>query len=649
MEKSVSVNLQNSVFTKNIETIARRDSELANRLINEHKQDPLNAEITMSKDGSVNLAVKNGDEVLHLHSRYDPLKEASELVDGAYDERRNYYIVFGFGLGYTLEELMRRTIEGDLVFLMEPNLQLFRKALEERDFSSILEKGNVTWSIGESPEIAFVRWMKTYNIARMDGLGVVELPSERKLIEPDYMKRFSNQLKGMIVTAGGNLQTLMIMARQYQANTLFNLRYILMNPPLKSLFGAFEGKPAIIVSAGPSLDKNIDLLHEVRDKVLIIAVDTSLKPLKAKGIEPHLICTGDPQEANYRHLRGASNSGAFLIAEPMTNPKSFRDFNGNVFIGSYGDKVVTWMEEFIPELGRVLCWGSVATMAFDVARKLGADPIIFIGQDLSFPGGRTYAKGTYFETEEKRAMTVEEQERNGVYTVEDIFGNQITTNRQMFAYHRWFVNEIKRTKAKVINATEGGILKEGVEILTLRETIDRYCFQEFDALSVVKQVASGWKSFDPSPLAKGMKKVVQDLYEIRAISRARFDAASEWFKGSMFFENLPKDLAVENLNFLEEGRQKMLQMKPAFLFLEMADQKAIKRFLKSYRMINGKKMGLAAYREVLEIYIKFYASLIDTLNYMIPHFEAAKIGINQYLEKNGDCPNSINRMCGDNK
>jgi hypothetical protein len=151
-------------------------------------------------------------------------------------------------------------------------------------------------------------------------------------------------------------------------------------------------------------------------------------------------------------------------------------------------------------------------------------------------------------------------------------------------------------------------------------------------MSIIREIASQWKMFNPSPLESGIKQLVKDLYEMRKITRDRFSSSTEWLKGSVFFEDLPKNIAIDNLNYLEEGRQIMLRMKPAFSFAEMADQKAIKTFLKGYRRINGKKMGLAAYREVLEIYAKFYASLTDTLNYMIPHFEAAKINIHQFVE-----------------
>ncbi len=626
---------QIGIYQKNLSVLSTRDPALAQKLDALASSDPLVCELTKSKNGSANLLVKRDDKSIHVHSRYDPVKEAEDLVDGVFDETRNYYIVFGLGLGYPLQELLKRTINTDIIFFIEPSIELFHRALHERDLSELLSTGNLHWSVGETPEKAFARWAKTYQIARMDGLGFMELPSTKKIADADYLKKFNNKLKGLIVTAGGNLQTLMIMARQYQANTLFNLRYTLTNPPFTDLFDKFKGKPVIVVSAGPSLDNNIDLLHEARDKALIIAVDTSLKPLRAKGIVPHLICTGDPQEANYRHLRNSTDCDSYLIAEPMTNPKSFADFNGKLFTASYGDKVVTWMENFIPKLGNVMCWGSVATMAFDVARKLGADPIIFIGQDLSFPGGRTYAKGTYFETEEKRKMTVEEQEKSGVYSVDDIFGNQITTNRQMFAYHRWFVTEISKTQTRVINATEGGILKEGVEILTLREALDKYCNEKFDSMEIINNVADGFEKLDAAPLKKGFDNLTKDLYEMREISKESFESGKEWLEASVNFSILPESIAVENMNILEENRKKLIAKHDAFRFLEMADQSAIKRFLKGYRLINGKKIGLAAYRQVLEIYIKFYASIYSTLSFQLMHFEGARKFLSNYIDDSG--------------
>ena len=46
--------------------------------------------------------------------------------------------------------------------------------------------------------------------------------------------------------------------------------------------------PAIIVSAGPSLNENIEELKKAKNKAFIIAVDTAMKPLLRNGIIPDM-------------------------------------------------------------------------------------------------------------------------------------------------------------------------------------------------------------------------------------------------------------------------------------------------------------------------------------------------------------------------
>ena len=63
--------------------------------------------------------------------------------------------------------------------------------------------------------------------------------------------------------------------------------------------------PVIIVSAGPSLDKNIEELRRAKGHSLIFAVDTAMKYLLAKDIIPDLAITIEPIKpmANYEDER----------------------------------------------------------------------------------------------------------------------------------------------------------------------------------------------------------------------------------------------------------------------------------------------------------------------------------------------------------
>ncbi len=58
----------------------------------------------------------------------------------------------------------------------------------------------------------------------------------------------------------------------------------------------YKNRPAVIVSAGPSLRKNKHLLKGLREQAAIIAVQTTLQPLLEMGVEPHFVTSLDYHE-----------------------------------------------------------------------------------------------------------------------------------------------------------------------------------------------------------------------------------------------------------------------------------------------------------------------------------------------------------------
>src|SRR5437868_3299046 len=54
-------------------------------------------------------------------------------------------------------------------------------------------------------------------------------------------------------------------------NTLTNLPALLREADAGCLAGAFSGRPAIVVGAGPSLDTNVDALRPFQSSCLIVA------------------------------------------------------------------------------------------------------------------------------------------------------------------------------------------------------------------------------------------------------------------------------------------------------------------------------------------------------------------------------------------
>ncbi|WP_373845633.1 6-hydroxymethylpterin diphosphokinase MptE-like protein, partial [Clostridium sp.] len=72
-------------------------------------------------------------------------------------------------------------------------------------------------------------------------------------------------------------------------NNFTNMKKLIESPSIECVKDKYKDIPAIIVSAGPSLDKNISELKRAEGKALIIATDAVLTTLKNHGIVPDAV------------------------------------------------------------------------------------------------------------------------------------------------------------------------------------------------------------------------------------------------------------------------------------------------------------------------------------------------------------------------
>ena len=124
------------------------------------------------------------------------------------------------------------------------------------------------------------------------------------------------------------------------------------------LFDKFKGIPAIVVAAGPSLDKNIDLLKKIKGRFPIIAVDTALRHMIANGIKPDIVCAADSSYENSLDFVGVEDeTEVILAAELMTHPDIFKVFKGPKMLVSFGGGLFQQIASYREEIGSLICWG----------------------------------------------------------------------------------------------------------------------------------------------------------------------------------------------------------------------------------------------------------------------------------------------------
>ncbi|MFH1564183.1 MAG: 6-hydroxymethylpterin diphosphokinase MptE-like protein [Nitrospirota bacterium] len=430
----------------------------------------------------------------------------------------NTLVVLGFGVGTHVRELVERIPIKTFLLVIDPDIETFKALLPKIDLIPILKSSNVKLAIGEDASYA-VRYQMDdyYKVNTIPDIVVAEhKPSVAK--NPDYYKKVKELLEESSIVARQNLATLMSNASLWQEQILTNLPIIIKCPAIKTLFGKFPNIPVIIVSAGPSLDKNVAYLKYAKDKALIMCVDTALRTLFNREIKPDIVVTIDASTKNYNYyLKDLDVSDMYLVSGPAVYPETITSFAPNVFVSGFGHPLLTWIEAFIGKRGDIKLGGSVSTAAFDLARRCGCNPIIFIGQDLAFTDDKVYTSGV----KQERIKEIEElMPTADIIWVEDVFGGQVKTVRGAWTWIKWFEYQISEMPDVLcIDATEGGAKIEGTKIMTLKETIEEYCQKTFN----FKQTINYASKFNILPnltsLLREMEVLIKDWKKVQFISK----------------------------------------------------------------------------------------------------------------------------------
>lgn len=268
---------------------------------------------------------------------------------------------------------------------------------------------------------------------------------------------------------------------------LKNLDTIAREPGVDGLFGAFRGKPAIIVAAGPSLDKNIHLLKDVGDRAVILSVDAMLKTLVNMGVSvdfatvlervnfsPHLFTEIPPEKL----------AETVQVSVPVVVPEVYSVYPGPkaLMYRPYGH--FQWLEK---EKGTLETGASSANMAFKLAEAFGCDPIILVGQDLAYGRtGTTHSDTTPWGRSQNGIL----KGQTNTFEVPANDGGMISTNGTWNMFRLAFEADVASFNGTVINATEGGALIAGTRIMTLEKALGDHLARPFDKKSAIRSMAS---------------------------------------------------------------------------------------------------------------------------------------------------------------
>lgn len=166
-----------------------------------------------------------------------------------------------------------------------------------------------------------------------------------------------------------------------------NLELIRRHGGLQRILPDFDGKLAVVIGAGPSLERHYGILREFqhRRELVYIAADMALRPLVRNGIRPRYVFSCETRPVDF--FGGVDTARMHLVAFSCVSNINARRWRGDM-------SFYNWMirrAEYEPlweraglELGFVATGSLVTTQAVAFALGCRISGLVMAGNDLAF-------------------------------------------------------------------------------------------------------------------------------------------------------------------------------------------------------------------------------------------------------------------------
>ncbi|EFS0742842.1 motility associated factor glycosyltransferase family protein [Campylobacter jejuni] len=288
---------------------------------------------------------------------------------------------------------------------------------------------------------------------------------------------------------------------------LQNIPSMLESIPFQRILSERKNKfeNAIVVSAGPSLAKQLPLLKACQDKAVIFCADGALSMLEKKGIVPDYVTNLDFTDLAMKFFQNKENLKQSIIAlECATHPNVARSLKAENCMIILRNKAL-YQRFNLSDFGYIDTGTHVSHFSYTLALALGFKNIIMIGQDLAFDEkGNSHSQGFSYGEQfsgEKTVPTLKTQ----AYAGKGEVLTHITWNDYRIKLEYLFACNSK--EAKFYNATEGGARINFTEELSFKECCEKLLTKEKPQFELPKSLT---KNRSDKLLVKFKEKIQKD-------------------------------------------------------------------------------------------------------------------------------------------
>ena len=359
-----------NLFEKNLKALRQRDAGLAKRV---EETEP---------DGSFALSDDSLDVTLDGGAGFRFGREVSggltALVGGPASGFGRFILLAGIGSGEVLSSVLGQAHGHSRVLVMEPSIQLLSELLRKEDISSAIADRRLRISVGDNPlRRLYEECEEWFGPAERPDIKVIKSGSSISCF-PEWHRHLAASVEELSRPIGRGVGSAAISAL-WQKNILKNMEGILSSGRGASLYGSLSGRPGVVVTDSPLLEREAVWLKLLSGSVFIVAEYAALARLERSGVRPDMVLATDSHMRNLRHMGSQRHT---LAASIDCHPLTIQTHTGPLVMTGSPDPLARWLESGGGRFG-LSGLGNDADAALRFTASLGCSPILLAGD-----GGR---------------------------------------------------------------------------------------------------------------------------------------------------------------------------------------------------------------------------------------------------------------------
>ncbi|ENB1862597.1 6-hydroxymethylpterin diphosphokinase MptE-like protein [Campylobacter coli] len=457
----------------------------------------------------------NIDENLNIYDKthnvfmYENLEEELNFFYQSILEKTPRYpfvCIYGIGNALLIKNLAKHYKH---LFVFESEIELFILALSTIDLSEELCSGKI-YLVDIEEERVDIQLLILFDMKDMfEYLSLYEM-----FVNNSFYKQFCEKtwcetdefckknIEIVIRDSGLNSN----LSFQSYFHFLQNIPSMLESIPFQRILSQRKNKfdNAIVVSAGPSLAKQLPLLKACQDKAVIFCADGALSMLEKEGIVPDYVTNLDFTDLAMKFFQNKENKTSLNILSCATHPNVAHSLKAENCMIVLRNKALYQRFNF-NDFGYIDTGTHVSHFSYTLALALGFKNIIMIGQDLAFDEeGNSHSKGFDFGEKFSGEENIDKFKIPAYAGKGEVLTHTTWNDYRIKLEYLFACND---QKAKFYNATEGGARINFTEELSFKECCEKLLTKEKPKFELPKSLT---KNRSDKLLVKFKEKIQKD-------------------------------------------------------------------------------------------------------------------------------------------